>query len=316
MKKETISEALCEIDERYVEEAVAHRPKKKSRLVLRVGAMAASFLIAAGLITTAAFAVRDMGKGDIVGGNIGTYGSVIWLSSSSTYIPPQVQTGDYTTYVYAGGIVSKERVGKLLESAQVAGWNGEDSPNVDIYAIQGVDPTLAVCFVFEQSHHIYYNRELELSTLSELWNLASICENVNFLSANVYEYRTKNTTYCRKYQLADAETEAIHAVLRDLDGEIIPNGKYVWHTPKRIAYLYGNFEHCYERTRIIVEDTGYLTIVMNDAYWSETFHVGVENAVRLIDAIECLPRKEEKEFSTSYEETVTETTHVAETRGE
>ena len=55
---------------------------------------------------------------------------------------------------------------------------------------------------------------------------------------------------------------------------------------------------------------------MNDAYWSETFHVGVENAVRLIDAIENLPRKEEKEISTSYEETVTETTHVAETRGE
>lgn len=323
MKRETISTALGEIDAHYVEEALSHRPRKTAQLLKRIGAIAACLVVACGVIWNAAsairFAIKDKGKGEVLNNNISEHGSLIWVETALTYVPPQVQTGNYTAYAYAGNSVSKERIGEMLETAQVLEWNGEDSMGVDIYAIQGVDPMLAVCFVFGDSHCVYYNDELEFSTLSELWTMANICENVNFLSVDVYEYRTKNTTYCREYQSVDAETEAFYAVLRELDGEIVPDGKYVWHTPQRIAYLYGKFDGCYETTRIIVEDTGYFIITMDEAYWCETFYIGVENAVRFIDAIETLPRKQKEEsthFFDMTDATMTETARVEETTSE
>ena len=316
MKKETISEALGEIDTSYVEEAIEHRPRKTVRILRRIGAMAACLVIACGVILSATFVFRDMGKGEIIGGNIGTHSGVIWLNSAPIYTLPQAQTGNYTAYVCAGVSVNKDRLGEMLETAQVPEWGGE---NVDIYAIQGVDSNLAVCFVFENIYYVYHNLELEISKLSELWEMADICENVKIRSVDVYEYRTKNTTYCREYQSEDAETEAFYAVLRELDGEIVPDGKYVRHTPQRIAYLYGKFDGYYETTRIIVEDTGYFTIAMNEAYWSETFYIGVENAVRLINAIETLPRKPKTESAYSFDmtdATMTETARVEETTSE
>ena len=143
MKRETISAALGEIDAHYVEEALSHRPRKTAQLLKRIGAIAACLVVACGVIWNAAsairFAIKDKGKGEVLNNNISEHGSLIWVETASTYVPPQVQTGNYTAYAYAGNSVSKERIGEMLETAQVLEWNGEDSMGVDIYAIQGVD---------------------------------------------------------------------------------------------------------------------------------------------------------------------------------
>ncbi|MBQ7309385.1 MAG: hypothetical protein IJW87_04320 [Clostridia bacterium] len=317
MKKETISEALCEIDERYVEEAVAHQPKKKSRLALRVGAMAASLLLISALTVKTVFTIKDAENGEITSGKITRFSTVAWMVQEGGVVWSRpISVGD-ETYRFTVWRDDQALVGERLEQMS-ATFLGDDS-EVRIYALRGVSPEIAVCAFLENGgdYGVYYNFMHENTTLSSLWEATGICENVIFPSTiNVYEYRTKKTTYYREYQANDSQLTDIRALLSEMDGEKVQEMTCFWEreTPKRAVYFCGDLKK--NRVQINIEDNGYLTISTSRGYWSETFHVGVENAVRLIDAIESLPRKEEKEVSTSYEETVTETTHVAETRGE
>ena len=318
MKKEMISAALGEIDAYYVEEALAHRLRKTAQLLMRIGAIAACLVVACGVVWNAAFsvrlAIRDRGKGEIVSSGILGCSNAYWRIQEYGYWTERGIEAEGETYEFAAWGDDLTFVGECLNHISAV-YRGSDD-KVLLYALRGVSSNIAVCAFDDNSENykIYYNFAAENATLSFFWEATRICENVIFPSSIcVYEYRTKSSAYSREYQMEDSRIADISALLREIDGE--PMGEDFISLqraiPERAVYFYCKVKN--DCIKIDIEDTGYFLISTEDGYWCKTFYIGVENAVRFIDAIEALPRKQKEEstyFFDMTDATMTETASV------
>lgn len=177
MKKETLFEAIGDIDETYVKEAHVD-PKPSGSRWFRWGAMVSCLAL---VMTVAIFVVPKMLHGTdtpeiILPETIEELG----LGQSYVY---SIEGGRFSTYV-GGKVISQEKVGTKIEDVSVtAGWRdnaqmiwlSQESLRGEVYSIEGISVDIAVALKFIDKgdalttthYYVIMNPDADLTSVEE-----------------------------------------------------------------------------------------------------------------------------------------------------
>ena len=177
MKKETLFEAIGDIDETYVKEAHVD-PKHSGSRWFRWGAMVACLAL---VMTVAIFVVPKMLHGTDTP-EIILPETVEELGWGQSYVY-SIEGGRFSTYV-GGKVISQEKVGTKIEDVSVtAGWRdnaqmiwlSQESLRGEVYSIAGISVEVAVALKFIDKgdalttthYYVIMNPDADLTSVEE-----------------------------------------------------------------------------------------------------------------------------------------------------
>ena len=146
MTTKQFSNALGNISEAYVDEAITYTAKKKNNLWLKLGAIAACFTV---MLMAAAIAIPMMFNSE---------DPVPPIDNEATYEKGyfyNIDEGTFSTYV-GGKVIAEDKIGsKITDISVTAGWKNDtdewtstEKLRGEVYAIAGISNNVAVALKF------------------------------------------------------------------------------------------------------------------------------------------------------------------------